>query len=145
MKRHQLAALSFLAGAIIADTSVYFLKPKQEAITERELARLNKKMTESSFPALLTAKRQAKQAMAFFDSRKDEPKTADLCSLAIAQYLLALQSSLEGRDMHFMADALERDREETLKFLEANPQLKRQNEEAKQTSEPTAPSGRGSP
>jgi hypothetical protein len=138
MKPTRIAALSFLAGSIVAGTSVYFLKPKREAITERDLAFLNKKMAESSFPALRTAKWQAKQAIAFFESRKDEAKTVELCSLAITEYLAAIQSASERGDLYFMADALERDRDEALKFMAANPQLKQLNKEANQQPEPTS-------
>ena len=124
MKATRTTVVSFLAGAAFAGALVYTLKPQRAAVGESDLLLLNKKMTESSFPELRTAKFHAYQAMDLFEHRKDEEKIALICSRAISDYLSVIERTLEKGDMDFMADAIQQDRERVVRFLAVHPQLK---------------------
>ncbi len=116
---------SFVTGAVVAGISVYMLKPQRAAVSPRDIAFLNQKTMESSFPALRTSKWHAWQAMEFFEAQKNEAKAADLCSRAITDFLTAVDATIAKGDMEFMREDVERDRKKAFDFLAAHPELKR--------------------
>jgi hypothetical protein len=115
--------VSFILGAAVGMALVHAFKTQKTALSESELARINRHMMEGSFPALHTPKWRAQQAMQLWRNRDNEAKIATICSEAFVAYLSASKAAIERGDMYFMVADIEKDRNEIKKFIAETPQF----------------------